>query len=98
MTDRHRHSWKGGTKCLGCGVTKGRLVRFHVIQNARAQGYAAGLTDVRERIESRIAVLSRPEGNHRYMRGGIHAEVTDCGECGRLHELRSILPILEHLP
>jgi hypothetical protein len=45
VSEKHRHSWKGGTKCHGCGVTKGRLVRFNVIQRARAQGYAAGLAD-----------------------------------------------------
>jgi hypothetical protein len=64
-------------------------------QLADAALAAPSLADIRERLEGRIAVCSRPEGKHVYLRGGIHAGVTNCGECGRLHELRALLAILD---
>ena len=50
----------------------------------------ARLEAVKERMDSRIAELSAPNHTHVYGHGGIHAEVANCGACGRLHELRNL--------
>ena len=55
------------------------------------------LTVVREHLRKRITELSRPNGDHRYGRGGIHMDVSDCGECGRLHAFTAALQWLEPL-
>jgi hypothetical protein len=40
-------------------------------------------------LDARIAELSRPDGRHIYD-CGIHAEISRCGECGRLWEMTAL--------
>jgi hypothetical protein len=86
---------KGGSPEEGLRLNVGRL--FDPSDDPDDAAVSSPLADIRERVEGRLAVYSRPEGKHVYLRGGIHADVTNCGECGRLHELRAILAILDSL-
>ena len=87
--DRQRiEDWNDGVESLGREVRKAAQP---------APALDADLTVVREHLRKRITELSRSGGAHRYGRGGIHMDVSDCGECGRLHAFTAALQWLEPL-
>ena len=63
-------------------------------ERARPAASEAVLDTLARHVRSRIVALSAQGGGHIYNRGGIHADATRCGACGRLHALLAVESLL----
>ena len=79
---------------FAAGYDRRSLILLLDDERSRTDDSKVALDAVARRVRSRIVGLSQSGGDHVYGRGGIHADATRCGACGRLHALLAIEALL----